>query len=486
LVAAVIAGGIYLKKNKTEGTTGQAIQSVAVLPFKNESGNAEVEYLSDGMTETLINSLSRLPNIAVKSKVAVARYKGKDIDPQQVASQLSVQAILLGRLVQRVDNLTLYLSLVDARNGNQLWGEHYDRSMKDLAVLQTDIARDVSQKLRPLTTSEKQALTKGNTTNSEAYRAYLRGMYYWSKCPAPGCEKSREYFQQAIDLDPVYALGYVGLAHYYGFTAAVGALPPNENWLRSEAAVNKAIELDDSLAETYNVRAGPQLYFHRDWVAAEQSFRRGLELNPNSVEVHNHYGRCLILFGRNEEAIAEGRRTVDLEPLSLRYNLNLATLFFFTRQWDRAIDQLHKTLELEPNYGPAHEWLGYSYEQKGMQKEAVAEWVTALKLRRQDDYAGKVDRAYAASGFAAAARAMAQRDLDDSEERSKRGEYVAAAEFAYAYTRLGDKDKALAWIDKAVDERTRYPLELRVNPLYDWLRDDPRFQASLKRVVVAQ
>jgi tetratricopeptide (TPR) repeat protein len=194
----------------------------------------------------------------------------------------------------------------------------------------------------------------------------------------------------------------------------------------------------------------------------------------------------LILFGRNEEAIAEGRRTVDLEPLSLRYNLNLATLFFFTRQWDRAIDQLHKTLELEPNYGPAHEWLGYSYEQKGMQKEAVAEWVTALKLRRQDDYAGKVDRAYAASGFAAAARAMAQRDLDDPEERSKRGEYVAAAEFAYAYTRLGDKDKALAWIDKAVDERTRYPLELRVNPLYDWLRDDPRFQASLKRVVVAQ
>ena len=177
---------------------------------------------------------------------------------------------------------------------------------------------------------------------------------------------------------------------------------------------------------------------------------------------------------------------MDLEPLSLRYNLNLGTLFFFTRQWDRAIDQLHKTLDLEPNYGPAHEWLGYSYEQKGMQKEAVAEWVTALKLRRQDQYAGKLERAYAASGFEAAMRAMAQRDLDDAEERSKRGEYVGAAEFAYAYTRFGDKEKALAWIDKAVDQRTRYPLELKVNPLYDPLRGDPRFQASLKRIVITQ
>jgi len=483
LIAGIVGSVIYLKRNRTDAASAGTIQSLAVMPFKNESGNSEVEYLTDGMTDTLINSLSRLPNVAVKSQASVFRFKNKEIDPQQVAAQLSVQAILLGRLVARGDDVTLYLSLVDARTGNQLWGERYDRSIKDLAALQTDVARDVSQKLRPLTSAEKQNVAKGSATNTEAYRAYLKGQYYWQKCPAPGCEKSREYFQQAIDIDPTYALGYVGLAHYYGFAAAIGAMPPDENWIRSEAAVNKAIELDDSLAETYNVRAGPQLYFHRDWLAAEQSFRYGLQLNPNSVEVHNHYARCLILFGRNEEAIAEMRRVVDLEPLSLRYNLNLGTLLFFARQWDRAIEQLQKTLELEPNYGPAHEWLGYSYEKKGMQKEAVAEWVTALKLRRQDTYAANVA---AASGFAAAARAMAQRDLDDPEERSKRGEYVAPSEYALAYTRLGDKEKALAWIDKAVDVRDRYALEFNVNPLYDSLRDDPRFQASLKRVVISQ
>ena len=238
--------------------------------------------------------------------------------------------------------------------------------------------------------------------------------------------------------------------------------------------------------KTFNVRAGPQLYFHRDWVAAQQSFRRGLELDPNSIELHNHYARCLMLFGRTEEAIAEMRRTVDLDPLSLRYKHNYGTLLFFVRQYDRAIDQLRKTLELEPNYGPAHEWLGYAYERKGMEKEAVAEWVKALKLRREDEVAANVERAYAASGFAAAVRAMAQRDLKDPEERTKRGECVAPSEYAYAYTRLGDKEKALAWIDKAVDVRDRFALEVKSNPIYDFLRDDQRFQASLKRVVVVQ
>ncbi len=315
----------------------------------------------------------------------------------------------------------------------------------------------------------------------------MKGLYYWQKGgPGANFEKSREYFQQSIDLDPGYALGYMGLAHYYGFGAATGFFPPDENWRRSEASVNKAIELDDSLAEAYNVRVGIQLYFRRDWVAAEQSFRRALELNPNSIETHNHYARCLMLFGRNEEAVAEMRKTVDLDPLSLRYNQNLGALLFFVRQYDRAIEQLHKTLELEPNYGPAHEWLGYAYEQKGMQKEAVAEWVTALKLRRQDEYAAKVERAYAASGFDAARRAMAQRDLDETDESAKRGDYVAPSQYAYAYTRLGEKEKALAWIDKAVDVRDRFAIELKTNPIYDSLRDDPRFQASLKRVVVIQ
>jgi len=486
LLAAVIAGGIYSRRNKTDVATGTAIQSVAVLPFRNESGNPDVDYLTDGMTDTLINSLSRLPNMIVKSRFSVSRYIDKEIDPAQLGSQLSVQAILSGRLVQHGDSVMLYLSLVDVRNGNQLWGKQYDRSVKDLATLQTDIARDISQQLRPLTAAERQTLAKAGTANTEAYRAYLKGLYYWSKFPGPGFEKSREYFQQAIDLDPTYAPGYTGLAHYYGFAAASGIFSPNENWPKSEAAVNKALELDDTLAETYNTRVGIELYFHRDWKAAQQSFRHALELNPNSVETHHHYAQCLVLFGRNEEAIAEMKRTLDLEPLSVRYNLNFAILLFRLHQFDQAVDQLHKTLDLEPNFGPAYDWLGNVYEQKGMQKEAVQAWVTALRLRQQNELAANVERAYAASGFDAAVRLLEQDALKDAEDRSKRGQYIAPTEYALAYTRLGQKDKALAWIDKAVDERNRLALQLRIDPLFDKLRAEPGFQESLKRVVVTQ
>jgi len=485
LAAALVGLGFYIKKSRTDVASPATIQSLAVLPFKNESGNPDVDYLTDGMTDTLIISLSRLPNMVVKSKFLVARYKENEIDLPQVASQLSVQAVLSGRLKQHGDQVTLYLSLVDARTGNQIWGQQYDRSMKEVAGLQRDIARDVSQRLRPLTAAERQTLTKGGTGNSDAYNAYLKALYYWQK-PPPGYYKSREYFQQAIELDPTYALGYAGMAHYYGFAAARGMLPPDENWAKAEAAANKALELDDTLAETYNARVGVELYFHRDWVAAERSFRRGEELNPNSVEVHNHYALCLPLFGRNEEAVAEMKRTLDLEPLSLRYNVNYATLLFWLHQYDGAIDQLHKTLDLDPNFGPAYEWLGNVYEQKGMQKEAMQAWVTALGLRRQSELAANVEQTHTASGFDAAIRVLEQAALKDAEERSKRGEYITPTEYALAYLRLRDKDKALAWVEKAVDVRDRFSLQLLIDPLYDKLRSEPRFQAALRRIVIKQ
>jgi tetratricopeptide (TPR) repeat protein len=278
----------------------------------------------------------------------------------------------------------------------------------------------------------------------------------------------------------------MGLAHYYGVASATGAKPPNENWPRSEEAVNKALALDDSVAETYNVVTGTQLYYHRDWVAAEQSLRHGLQLNPDSVEVNHHYARCLLLFGRNDEAVAEMKRTVELEPLSLRYNLNLATLFFFVRQYDNAIDQLRKTLELDANYGPAHEWLGNAYEQKGMHKEAVAEWVIALKSRGQNELASTLEHNYATSGFDSVVRALGQQLLDEANEESKRGQYVAPAKYVLAYTRLGNKEEALNWLDKAVDVPDRLALEFKVNPLFDKLRGEPRFQAALQRIVVKQ
>jgi len=465
----------------------EAINSIAVLPFQNESGDANLDYLSDGLSESLINGLSQLPKLSVKVRSSVFRYKGKEVEAQQLASELSVQAILNGRVVQRGDDLTLYLSLVDARNGNQLWGEQYNRKLTDLVSLQSEITRDVSEKLRlRLTSTEQQRLTKQGTENTEAYQAYLKGRYYWNRGLAPGYEKSRDYYQQAIDLDPSYAQAYFGLAAYYSFLSANGLLPPDETWPKAEAAANKALALDPTLADSYSSLAAVKLYCYRDWPAAERYFRRGIELNPNFAETHMHYAINLNRFGRNEEALARGQRAVELEPLSLRLNQNLARLLFFMRQYDRAIDQFRKTLELDPNFAPAHEWLGYAYEQKGMEREAIIEWGKALSSSGAGEEASSLERTYATSGFEPAVRALAQQRLEQLDERMKRGEYIPASEYVRAYTRLGDKEQALARLDKAVQERNQFALEVKVNPIYDKLRDDPRFQDLLRRVGLPQ
>jgi TolB-like protein/DNA-binding winged helix-turn-helix (wHTH) protein len=269
--------GVYWFSTVRQPAT--SITSIAVLPLKNETGNAELDYLSDGMTESLIGRLSRLQGMTVKSRSAVFQYKGKDQDAHTVASDLSVQALLSGRFLQRGDEVTLYVSLIDGRTGNQIWGEQYNRKLNQLASLEretaTDVATQLNSKLRP---TDQARLTRGSTVNSEAYLTYLKGRYYWNN-PGRGYGKSVEFFQKAIDLDPTFSLGYAGLGHYYGYAAATGRLPPDENWRRSESAVKKALELDDGVAETHNALAGVQLYDYRDWKAAESSFRRGVELN---------------------------------------------------------------------------------------------------------------------------------------------------------------------------------------------------------------
>jgi serine/threonine protein kinase/tetratricopeptide (TPR) repeat protein len=486
LGAAIVVGlliivgfAIVYFRRSTVGT--MPIETIAVMPFVNASGSSDLEYLSDGMTETLIISLSQLPHLSVKARSSVFRYKGKEIDPHQVAAELSVQAIVIGRVVQRGDDLTLYLSLVDARNGNELWGEQYNRKMIDLVALQSEIARDVSQNLRfRLTGTEQERLTKQGTQNTEAYRAYLKGRFYWNKGLAPGFEKSREYYQQAIDLDSTYALAYAGLADYYGFAVGGGLLPPNENWPKAEAAANKALSLDDTLGETYNPLGAVKLYYYEDWSAAERAFRRGIELSPHFAELHAHYAVLLTFFGRNTEALAEAQESVELDPLSPRVNYVRGRMLFFMRQYDRSKDQFIQTLEIDPNYVPAHELLGYAYEQKGMQREAVAEWGKALILRGVGEQASSLERTYAASGFEAAVRALAQHQLENLNERVKRGEYVPAFEYVTTYTRLGDKEQAFAWLHKAVQERNGFVFRVKIDPIYDKLRADPRFSDLLR------
>ncbi len=483
VVALAATSYLYLSRSKNVA----AKNSIAVLPFQNASGDPNMEYLSDGMTESLINSLSQLPNLAVKARSTVFRYKGQEADPQKVGAELNVQAVLNGRVVERGDDLTLSLELVDAKTGDQLWGKQYSRRLSDLVTLQGEIARDVSNKLRvKLSGADEQKIAKNYTENAEAYQLYLKGRFYWLKFPAKEFEKSRDYFQQAIDVDPNYALAHAGLSGYYGFAAATGLLSPDENWLKSEAAVNRALALDDALPEGYNSLAGITLYYYNNWAKAEQELRRAIELNPNYAEARHHYAWNLMDFGRSEEAFAQIKKALELEPLSVPYSRILAIMFYRTRQYDRAIEQYQKTLELDPNDAYTHELLGDTYEQKGMQKEAIAEWSKALTLSEDNDLVMVLERTYAASGFNAAVRALWQKKLERLNEKAKRGEYVPAMNYALAYTRLGDKEQAFAWLAKAQQERNGLIFDLKLDPIYDSLRSDPRFADLMREVGLPQ
>jgi TolB-like protein/Tfp pilus assembly protein PilF len=481
-IVAISIIATYAYYNYSARSRKVAINSIAVLPFDNASRDPNMEFLSEGISEGLINALSELPELKVIARSSSFRYKGKGADPQQVAKALGVEAILAGRVVQRGDGLEISTELINAGDGTQIWGAHYNRKATDLMYLQGEIIHDVTQKLQlRLTSSEQQQVARRPTENTEAYQAYLKGRYYWNRGLAPGYEKSRDYYQQAIDLDPSFALAYTGLATYYGYLSANGLLPPDETWPKAEAAANKALELDPTLAEAYAALAGLKLTYYHDWPTSERYFRRAIELNPKFAEVQMHYAICLTRFGRNDEALAIGQHAIEIEPLSLRYNQSWARILLFARQYDRSIDQFHKTLELDPNYPPAHEWLGYVYELKGMKGEAVAEWAKALNLTGAEEQAANLERINAASGFEDAVKALAQYRLDKLNEKIKRGEYVAAFEYAIAYMRHGDKEQAFAWLDKAMQERNQFVLDVKLNPIYDKLREDQRFQDIVRR-----
>ncbi len=321
--------------------TAPQIESIAVMPFVNESGNTDNEYLSDGMTETLINSLSQLPNLSVKARSSVFRYKGKDIEPQTVGNELSVQAILNGRVIQRGDNLILSLELVDTKTGNQIWGEQYNRKQADLVSLQNEITRDVSNKLRmKLSGTDEQKVAKKYTENTEAYQLYLKGRYHWNKRTGADIRKSVEYFQQAIDKDPTYALAYAALAEAYILIPNYTKDSPDEAIPKARAAAMKALEIDETLAEAHTALADVMYEYDWKFAEAEKEFKRAIELNPNYATTRHWYAEYLLTVGRKEEAIAEIKRAQELDPLSLIINAVVGVVYIENRQYEQAIEQL--------------------------------------------------------------------------------------------------------------------------------------------------
>ncbi len=455
------------------------IESIAVMPFVNESGNIENEYLSDGMTESLITSLSQLPKLSVKARNSVFRYKGKEVEARKVGAELSVQAILLGRVVQRGQDLTLYVELIDAATENVLWKADYKRSMSNLVLLQSDIAKDVSNKLKTkLSGVDEEQVTKTYTENTEAYQLYLKGRYHAYKTTRADYQTSISYFQQAIEIDPNYALPYVGLADAYRSLSLAGELPATEVMPKAKVAAQKALEIDDSLAEAHAHLGFIIFWYDWDWNTAENQYKRALELNTNSADAHLFYAHLLSNIGRHTEALAEAKRAIELDPLNLRTNALKGQFLIHAGRTDEALTQLQKTLELEPNYWLARNFAASAYIEKGMYTEAVAEARKARELYGFSTHpVAFFGYALAKSGKRAEARAVLEELLKLSTTH-----YVSPYSIALIYNGLDERDETLAWLERGIEKREPRVAFLKVEPKWNNLRSDPRFQDLLRRV----
>jgi TolB-like protein/Flp pilus assembly protein TadD len=476
---AVLAGAGWAYRSRI--SRGEAIDSLAVLPFVNGSGDPNKEYLSDGITESLINSLSQLPNLAVKSRDSSFHYKGKDPDPEAVGRDLGVRAVFKGRVSQAGDNLDISAELIDARNDDHIWGEQYSRKASEIFALQTDISKEITSALRTrLTGEDEKRMAKSYTANPEAYQDYLKGRYWWNKKTEEGDNKGIEYFQQAIEKDPTYALAYSGLSDSYSSLAEQGDAPPQETYPKAKEAALKSLEIDDTLGEAHTSLGYIKADYDWDWSGAEKEYQRAIQLNPGYAIAHNRYGYALLKMGRFQEAIAETKQALELDPLSLPINRDLGDAFYFARQYDQAIEQLRKTEELEPNYAQPQRDLVLAYAQKSMYKEAIAEGDKRLAVAPDD----RIALAYLGYAYAKAGRRVeAKKVLDQLNDLSKR-QYVPARRRTIIYAGLGEKDRAFEWMEKAYDDRELGAGvgSIKVDPAYDPLRSDPRFADLLRKM----
>ena len=475
LLAAVIAAVLFLRP-AAKGT----IDSIAVLPFANLEATPETEYLGDGITESLISRLQELPSLRkVIASSSVARYKGLAIDPMKVGSELNVRAILAGKIKKFAGGLTISVELVDAKDGSAIWSHQYIQKLADVFTLQEDISKEISDRLRlKITKAEKERLARRSTVNAEAYQAYLKGRFYWNKRTKEGLLRGLEYFEKAIESDPGYAPAYSGVADSYTLLGRYSYLSPKEAMPKGKAAALKALEIDDTLGEAHNSLAYVKRYYDWDWVGAEKEFQRAIELSPNYATAHHWFGIHLAQMGRTDEALKEIHRALELDPLSIIINTNVAWIYYFARQYDQAIGQFKKTLDMDPNYAVAHMRLGEAHIQKKMFGEALSELRRAVSLSPESmDILAELGYAYGVAGQ----RSEAERILAKLGEYAK-DRYVSFYDLAVLYLGLGQKDRALGLLDKAYEERASYLAFLKGDPRMDSLRSEPRFKALMAKL----
>ena len=474
IIIVAIDIGYFLLKD-SEGP----IDSIAVLPFVNQNHDPETEYRSDGLTETIINDLTQLPTLRVIARNSVFRYKGKETDPLVAGKELGVRAVLTGRLLQRGENLSISVELTDVRKNKQLWGQQYEQKVTDLLAMERNIAKAISTNLRlKLSGADESRMTKHYTENPAAYQLYLKGRFYWNERTGEALKKSIEYFNQAIEIDPRDALSYAGLADAFVLIPNYSAGSPQEFYPKAKAAARKALELDETLAEAHTSLA--QALFAYDWNFAESNreFRRAIELNPNYATARHWYANSTLLaMGQFDEAVAEGKRAQELDPLSLIINADLGADYFYARQYDRSIEQLRKTIEMDQGFYTAHYFLGMAYAMKGAFPEAIAEYRRAQQLSDDPFVLAYLGHAFAASGK----RGEALKTLDQLKAIARQ-RYVPAYGFAIVYAAIGEKDHAFEWLEKLYQDRAFDIAYINVDPFFDQLRTDPRFTDLVRRV----
>jgi len=481
IIAVLLVGVLstigYLVFATRSGSSKQ-ITSIAVMPFVNDGANSDIEYLTDGMTETLIKSLTNLSNLDVKPRSAVFRYKGKDTDLQTIAKELNVQAILNGRVAQRGDQLTLSLELVDAQKNSVIWTDQYQRKQSDLVSLQSEIAKDVSTNLKAkLSGAEETKVAKNATADPEAYQAYLKGRYYWNRRTAENIKKAIEQFKSATDRDPNYALAFVGLADCYGVLNEYAGAPSSETLPQAKAYAERALAIDGQLAEAH---ATLGLVNDGSWQygVAEKEFKRAIELSPNYPTTYHWYSLLLKGLGRNDEAAAMIKRAQALDPLSSVIGVNVSRMYQLQNNHEASIQNSLKLIELDPNFGPAYEYLALSYLKRGRNAEAIAAAEKAVELSNRSAISlGDLGYVYALAGK----RAEANEKIKELEEKYSRKEAIGQY-LATVYVGLGDKDKAFEWLEKDFQARSAKLTEIRWQLQFDSLHDDPRFRDLLKRM----
>ena len=481
LVLALLGFGVY---RWSSAASGSGIESLAVLPFTNASADPNAEYLSDGLTESLISSLSQLPNLTVRPRSSVFRYKAKDQDVQKIAGELHVGAVVTGRVMQHGDSLNVSAELIDTNKNRSLWSDQYDRKLSDALNVQREISGEISTRLREkLTGEEKKRLSKDGTNDPEAYQLYLKGRYYWDKRTPESLAKAKDYFDQAIGKDPNYALAYVGLAEYYYVLPDYTYTSIKESNPKLKAAATKALSIDDTQAEAHALLAGA--YDNDwDWAAAAREYERALQLDPNSSRINILYTLHFVSVGNIDQAIAHVQRAAQLDPLNLNVMINLGATYFSARRYDQAIAQLNKAVEIDPNYAAAHVFLSSDYEAQGKYDLWLDEAEKTATLNKDADQLAVLEVArleYARAGYLAANKRIAE----VLEEQSKRV-YIDPVNIAVAYAILNDKDKAFFWLEKAFAEKSGAIRTLKTVPSFDHLRSDPRFADLLRRMNIPQ